>query len=487
MDRAGQATGGRWALLVLWWRSVRRRGPSGPFPALLGLVWLIVPIRAVRHVLTLASSAPADARALLHASIAPSVLIIPCATMVLGREPLSASPRLALLPWAGASLRLLRLGLRSPFALLACFWTTVVFTVAHTTLVPLWIVDRALLTTAMVAGGWLVFLASISLLAVAVRRFPAIGFWTALLGLILTASVVLRPEAALEFPGVTTMASTLDPGGRLLSAIGRLAALLLVAAGAAGLVWAIHHRDEDGFFPQLPQARHSWLLREVQNRFGAGVRKEVALMWRATLLRNAMAASLAWAVFVAVVGIPFGLVMVFLFWLQMAFNIFAFDYPLGGVSRYRLLPGGPVAALHLREAVIHGVMAMLTLPLALVTVVTSGGNIGDVVGWWLMGHAAFSMTAVAGRFTSLARPKALHVWQFFVHGGVLTWWGYLAALVTLGGIVSLGVGVYAGFAAVVARGALARGLSLATTAGLLLSLHALVRREERRSYRIVGQ
>ncbi|MCH7532466.1 MAG: hypothetical protein IIB36_12015 [Gemmatimonadetes bacterium] len=210
-------------------------------------------------------------------------------------------------------------------------------------------------------------------------------------------------------------------------------------------------------------------------------------MWRATLLRNAMAASLAWAVFVAVVGIPFGLVMVFLFWLQMAFNIFAFDYPLGGVSRYRLLPGGPVAALHLREAVIHGVMAMLTLPLALVTVVTSGGNIGDVVGWWLMGHAAFSMTAVAGRFTSLARPKALHVWQFFVHGGVLTWWGYLAALVTLGGIVSLGVGVYAGFAAVVARGALARGLSLATTAGLLLSLHALVRREERRSYRIVGQ
>jgi hypothetical protein len=432
------------------------------------------------------SQHPGVAAVAVPSAVAASVVLLLAVAVLFGTDPIVRNRRLHLLPWRGRDRLLVASTLVSPFAVGAAVLSWLGLTWSGTVSLATDF-GGSLLVAGILATTFIAAIAGARTLLLHVApRAPSVMFWTAMAFALLVGSSMLRSEPAAD---LVTLAHTLGLAEYLtrlgpLNALGALGATLLVLLG--GTAFIADRGQPLGLLPDITiRSRHRTRLSEKGTAlFGPATWKELALLGRATLARNALFASAALAVMALWASAPFGMALIYLFSLQIAFNVLGFDLPLSGRERYQLLPSGLVRALHARETVMSGVTLAFGGVIAFGFALQRPQSLLIALAWLLLGQAMFSVALIFGRFTSIRWPKPLHVWQFFVHGGIISIAGYLGSAAAL--IITIGTAftVHALLAAVV-PGNTAPAVSISVAALMLGGLHWVTRRMERRVGRVL--
>lgn len=202
-------------------------------------------------------------------------------------------------------------------------------------------------------------------------------------------------------------------GAELLVLVGAMGAALLVArlassrlvrppTGVSASVLRIPSRDT--------RARAFLAKRSLP----ATVAKELAAIWRvrAFWMNHVWVLVCSAPAFSA--GTPQLLVAAFLLWMIAAYNLLGPDVPMGGLTRYSLLPRSLARALVLRHAaILCSVVMVAMVSLAFVAVVGAVRKPHDALGyaahfaWFLYGASLLLLVTVTGDWISQRVPHAI--------------------------------------------------------------------------------
>jgi hypothetical protein len=161
--------------------------------------------------------------------------------------------------------------------------------------------------------------------------------------------------------------------------------------------------------------------------------KERAYVLRPVISRNAAVVSSVIVLGAFVVRQPSLHLIAFGFWILFTQNAFAFDLPLSGTTRYRLIPISTSRIVHAREQMMWRAVA---IPVAVLAV---PALIFVPFGRWLIlwpvlafGSGLFFLCALAGRVTSSRASRAVNRSTILVQGSIIGIMGYFAiAAVTI--------------------------------------------------------
>lgn len=470
----------------VWWITVWRRGPIGPLHLFGVLIWGAGVVHLARSTVALVGSDPEIITLAVPMVVAASVMLLVAVAVMFGLDPLFHNVRLYLLPWRTWD-RLLVMGtLASPFAAGAVVVTWVALTWAVSVSLGAGAAGVVVVTLLLAISYGAVLVGVRILLLDVAPRAPSIAFYGALVLALVVGGSLVTTDPAADLVEMAQAAGLARSGP-----IGPWAALVLMSfflAGACGVTALV---AGDGTHPLARGSggRHrsrGRLLGRVNGVVGPRAWKELVLLGRAVLARNALLASAVLAAVAVYAGVPAGLALTYLFSLQLASNLLGFDGPLGGRSRYLLMPHGLVRAFHAREAVLSAASVAIGLAVASGFALRSPHLILPALAWLLMGQATFSIALLLGRATSVRRPKALHVWQFFVHGGVLTAAGYVGTMVTLVIAAAAAMATHALLSAVMAT-PVSSAQSVSVTAVAIITVHFGIRQAEHRAGRLAFQ
>lgn len=321
-------------------------------------------------------------------------------------------------------------------------------------------------------------------------RYPNLVFWPTLFAALLALQVFVAFPTLVRQTGNTgaidarwLVRIAITPGGPLIDEYLLACGLALTAALMARVDMIIPAQPLRTPAPH-PSRSSGGLVRWFPASDAIGV-KERAYILRPYISRNAVFVSSAIVLFSDVMRQPLIMLFAFGFWLLFSQNLFGYDFPLHGTTRYRLLPFPLTRIVHARE------FAMWLVMLIIVTVLSVPGLLfGPLERWlfmwpfFLFGSGLFLAAALLGRFTSIRSPRPLHRRSLIVHGGTVSPMGYIAiSAVTMVGITAVFL-VYSILGNWMSRDQFAVGLSVAVIGLCLILTYLLVKRWEQRHGRL---
>lgn len=408
-------------VLVSSWRSIRR--------SLLAYVPLLIVSAALAVVLWRAARATSYQAAPIAFTVvaAAALVVVMFAPIHFRIEGIIDSARIALLPISARTRFLLGAlfggGWRAMLAL-------IVFVILGVAMGGARLHATARLLETAQLGAWTVA-AILAGRAVeeSLRRRPSVVAFGVTAGALVAAILVLRFAPR----GMVWLSSWQELG----SGSGVAAAALLATRAAAGaeLVVLVGAVWGTVLFVRLASSRlvrpltgvaTSVLLRRIpsgntkarafvaKTSLPATVAKELAAIWRV----RAFWMNHAWVLICSApafsAGTPQLLVAAFLLWMIAAYNLLGPDVPVGGLTRYSLLPRSLARALILRHAAILCSVAMIAIvSLAFVAVVGAVRKTPDAPGyaahltWFLYGASLLLLVTVTGDWTSQRVPHAI--------------------------------------------------------------------------------
>lgn len=426
----------------------------------------------------------------LNVLVLSAIAVVAFVPIILSGNRLSAARRFDLLPLSRPQRMILRILLDMPLGLLLALPGLVITSIVVARSVGgshLLILAHVLQLTAAFAIAMLTMdLAGNHLGA----RYPNLIFWTATLAALLAVQVLvafptlMQQEAnggAPDAGWVTGVEIRRDVP--LVTEYFLVCSLVLTAAV---MVWI-------DILVSAQPLRHS-ALRSRRSSAILGrwfpASDAIGVKGRAYILRSYISRN---AVFVcsAIVSLSYvlrqPLIMLFAFgpWLLYSQNVFGYDFPLHGTTRYRLLPLPLTRIVHVRES------ARWLVMLVIVSVLSVPGLLFIPLDRWLLfwpfflfGSGLLFVTALLGRLTSIRSPRPLHRRSLIVHGGIVSLLGYIiTATVTMVGITAVSL-LYSILGNRYGRGELSVGVSVGVVGLCLMLTYLFVIRWEQRHHRL---